>query len=83
MQSSMKHCKMMLIYLLPTIENSLTVHKMKANNKNKTKQGQQQQRTLIVASFAKTKPSSAIHAVHNLSFYMRIHLRLLLFLIIF
>ena len=38
----MKHCNMMVIYLLLTRENNFTVHKMKANNK----------KTLIVASFA-------------------------------
>ena len=43
MQSTMKHCNMMVIYLLPTRENNLTVRKMKANNKKNT-----------VASFAQT-----------------------------
>ena len=43
MQSSMKHCNMMVIYSLPTRENNLTAHKMKANNKKN-----------IIASFAQT-----------------------------
>ena len=44
MQSSMKHCNMMVIYLLPTRETDLTVHKMKANNKKS--------RSLIVSLIA-------------------------------
>ena len=42
----------MVIYLLPTKENNLTVHKKKANKKKKLKKIKKQNKTLIVASFA-------------------------------